>query len=319
MTNAATIDLTSYDAIIINTSGGKDSQAMMDEIVRLARTQGCFDRLIAVHADLGRMEHEGTRELAEAQAIHYGLPFEVVERPQGDLLDNVMQKHTSIVKRDKRDKSGKLQHPWPDTQNTWCTSEHKTAQITKLMTSIVDEFSTSTWGRKFHRGSDMPRKVRILSCLGLRSQESGKRSKRLAEMVAENGFAARFEVKASNGKRTVDEWFPIADWTTDEVWVRIHESGAPWSPVYDGLSKGDRKGMSRLSCCFCIMASKRDLVISARNNKSLAQEYIKVEKATNSRFTMAMSIEELVELAASPEALNIVGQEPTEDTFDCAA
>jgi len=316
---SATIDLTSYDAILVNTSAGKDSQAMMDMIVKLAREAGCLDKVIAVHADLGRVEHQGTLELAREQAEFYGLPFEVVERTQGDLLDNILQKHASIVRRDKRDRSGKLQHPWPDTQNTWCTSEHKTAQVTKLMTALVDKISNRIWGRKFSKGSDMPRKVRILSCLGLRSQESGKRSKRLAEMVAENGVAARFETKASNGKRSVDEWFPIADWDLEQVWACIFESGAPWSPVYDGLTKGDRKGMSRLSCCFCIMASKRDLVISAKHNPALAQEYIKVENLTKSRFRMDMSISELVELAASPEADKIIGQEPTEESFDCAA
>ena len=157
---SATIDLTSYDAILVNTSAGKDSQAMMDMIVKLAREAGCLDKVIAVHADLGRVEHQGTLELAREQAEFYGLPFEVVERTQGDLLDNILQKHASIVRRDKRDRSGKLQHPWPDTQNTWCTSEHKTAQVTKLMTALVDKISNRIWGRKFSKGSDMPRKVR---------------------------------------------------------------------------------------------------------------------------------------------------------------
>jgi len=61
-------DLTDFDLVLVNTSGGKDSQAMLHYLVTLAREQGALDRLVAVHADLGRVEWEGTRELAREQA-----------------------------------------------------------------------------------------------------------------------------------------------------------------------------------------------------------------------------------------------------------
>jgi 3'-phosphoadenosine 5'-phosphosulfate sulfotransferase (PAPS reductase)/FAD synthetase len=309
--NVFALDLTSYDIIIVNTSGGKDSQCQMGVIVEMAKKQGCLDKVIAVHADLGRMEHTGTMELAREQAEAYGLPFIVVTRKQGDILDNVMQKHESIVKRDKRDKNGEIQVAWPDKDNSWCTSEHKTAQVMKLVTKLVDEFSIKTWGRKFHRGSDMPRKVRILSCLGLRSEESGPRSKRLAKMIADNGHAIRPNHKGhSNGKRSVDEWFPIESWTTKQVWDYIEASGVRYAPTYDGLSKGDRCGMSRLSCCFCICASKRDLVISARKYPELAEEYIKIERATGKTMRQDFSITELVKLANSPEGDELIANPP---------
>lgn len=62
------IDLASFDCIVINTSAGKDSQAMMDYVVGLARAAGVLHKVIAVHADLGRVEWKGTRELAETHA-----------------------------------------------------------------------------------------------------------------------------------------------------------------------------------------------------------------------------------------------------------
>ena len=46
-------------------------------------------RLVVAHADLGRVEWPGTRELAEEQARHYGLEFVAVARPQGDLLEHI--------------------------------------------------------------------------------------------------------------------------------------------------------------------------------------------------------------------------------------
>ena len=68
-----TPDLTSYDWILLNTSGGKDSQTAMDVTVRDAHRVGVTDRLVAVHCDLGRVEWKGTRELAEEQARRYGI------------------------------------------------------------------------------------------------------------------------------------------------------------------------------------------------------------------------------------------------------
>lgn len=48
-----TPDLRSYDVLLVNSSGGKDSQAMLDHVVRLAREAGVADRIVVVHCDLG--------------------------------------------------------------------------------------------------------------------------------------------------------------------------------------------------------------------------------------------------------------------------
>jgi 3'-phosphoadenosine 5'-phosphosulfate sulfotransferase (PAPS reductase)/FAD synthetase len=141
-----TMDLREYDFVVINSSAGKDSQAMLDYVVQLAREQGVVDRLLVVHSDLGRSEWKGTRELAERQAKHYGLPFHVVQRSQ-DLLDHVEQK-------------GML----PSSTTRYCTSDHKRDQIVKVVRKL------KTVGRA----------ARVLNCMGLRAQESRKR----ASMVA---------------------------------------------------------------------------------------------------------------------------------------
>ena len=88
-----TPDLAAYDLILVNSSAGKDSQAMLTHLVALADAAGVpRARLVVVHADLGRVEWEGTRELAAEQAAHYGLRFEVVTREKGDLLDQIEQR-----------------------------------------------------------------------------------------------------------------------------------------------------------------------------------------------------------------------------------
>ena len=64
---ADTPHLADYDVILLNTSAGKDSQAMMDLVVAQARAEGVVGRLIAVHCDLGDVEWPGTRHLAAEQ------------------------------------------------------------------------------------------------------------------------------------------------------------------------------------------------------------------------------------------------------------
>jgi 3'-phosphoadenosine 5'-phosphosulfate sulfotransferase (PAPS reductase)/FAD synthetase len=84
------VNLNDYDWIVINSSAGKDSQAMTHYVCSLAQAQGVkWNKMVMVHCDLGRVEWKGTRELAEAHAKHYGLRFEVVKREQSDLLQQI--------------------------------------------------------------------------------------------------------------------------------------------------------------------------------------------------------------------------------------
>ena len=187
--------LADYDVVLINTSGGKDSQAMLDFVVAVAEAQGVpRSKLVAVHCDLGRVEWEGTRELAGEQVRHYGLRFIAVSRPQGDLLDHVEER-------------GK----WPSPAARYCTSDHKRGQVYRVLTRLVRELN-------------LDRPARILNCLGLRAAESDKRAAKAA---------FERDVKASNGKRAVDTWLPIHGWTEAEVWERIRRSGVRHHWAYD--------------------------------------------------------------------------------------
>jgi 3'-phosphoadenosine 5'-phosphosulfate sulfotransferase (PAPS reductase)/FAD synthetase len=190
-------DLTAYDVILLNTSGGKDSQAMIDYVVELAQAAGVTDRLVAVHADLGRVEWAGTRELAERQVVHYGIRWEVVSRPQGDLLTQIEQRGM-----------------FPSSTARYCTSDQKTGQVARLLTALAAE----------HRAAGNTTPVRILNVLGLRAEESPARAKKPAFSHDE---------RASNGRRYVDRWLPLHAWTEAQVWARIEASGVEHHPAYD--------------------------------------------------------------------------------------
>jgi 3'-phosphoadenosine 5'-phosphosulfate sulfotransferase (PAPS reductase)/FAD synthetase len=191
-------DLARYDWVVVNSSAGKDSQAMLDFVVEQAdRARVPRQRLVVAHADLGRVEWPGTRELAEEQARHYGLEFLAVSRPQGDLLEHITQR-------------GKF----PSPAARFCTSDHKRGQITKLFTLLTR--------RSFEAGHRPP--VRILNCLGMRAEESEARARRPPFCANE---------MASNGKRWVDDWLPIHSWGVSQVWERIRASGVRHHPAYD--------------------------------------------------------------------------------------
>lgn len=191
-------DLAGYDWIVVATSAGKDSQVTLGVTVEAARVAGVDGRVVAVHADLGRVEWPGTKELAAEQADCYGVRFEVVKATGGDLLDRV-----------------EARGMWPDAARRWCTSDLKRGPCRTLFTRLTDE-----WRNGGGRG-----RCRILSVMGMRAQESPARAKRPA---------FRHDDGASNKtRRYVDEWLPVHAWTLDEVWAYIAASGVPHHPAYD--------------------------------------------------------------------------------------
>jgi 3'-phosphoadenosine 5'-phosphosulfate sulfotransferase (PAPS reductase)/FAD synthetase len=211
------MDLSVYQVVLINTSAGKDSLAMLDHVYSVAVARGVTDRLQAVHCDLGRMEWAGTRELAEKQCARYGVPLHVISRSQ-DLLSHVEQRGM-----------------WPSSTTRYCTSDHKRAQVSKVITRLVNDH-IAEYGVHVH----------VLNCMGLRAQESSARAKK-----------APFERNEylSNRKRTVDNWLPIHEWTESQVWDLIRSKGLPYHYAHD-------LGMPRLSCVFCIFAPREALLLA---------------------------------------------------------
>lgn len=104
----------------------------------------------------------------------------------------------------------------------------------------------------------------IVNCMGMRSEESPSRAK-LASL--------KFSARNSKAGREWYDWLPIHDWKVDEVFRLIAEMGQSPHWAYS-------KGMTRLSCCFCIMASKSDLRIAAQLNPALYRRYVELERST---------------------------------------
>lgn len=261
-------DLESFDWILINTSGGKDSQTMMRHAVSACKRAGVNPaRIVAVHADLGRIEWPGCPELAREQALLNGITrFEVVKRTGGDLLEYVRRR-------------GK----WPSSQQRYCTSDFKRGPIRRVMTMLTAERYPVN---RLRSGAE----VRILNCMGMRAQESPARAKK---------SPFELDLAASNGKRAVWNWLPIHRWTVEEVWADIRQSGIPHHPAYD-------LGMPRLSCCFCIFAPKAALMVAGKHRPELLAEYVQTERDINHRFRVDVSLADIQAAVISGAAVEPV-------------
>lgn len=182
--------------IVVNSSGGKDSQTALRAVVEACDRQGIDrSRIVVSHQCLGRMEWAGTLELVKRQVAHYGLRLEVTRYRNKDgeektLLDYVRSR-------------GK----WPSNNQRYCTSDFKRGPGQRVITALC---------RESHGD--------VLYVFGFRSEESPARAKK--KVLARN-------TRACTKSREVWDWCPILDWTEDEVWKDIHASGVPYHPAYD--------------------------------------------------------------------------------------
>jgi 3'-phosphoadenosine 5'-phosphosulfate sulfotransferase (PAPS reductase)/FAD synthetase len=238
-------------------SGGKDSQAMFAILSIIIPA----DQLHVVHADLGDVEHEGVKsfiqdnidghELLVAEPIH-------ADGSKKDFFSMVR------ARREKLDSDGKFDAPaFPGNGPRFCTSDLKTGPIWKVIRNATDA-------------------TIVVNCVGLRSQESDRRSKTIAEKGTFNE-----NKKNSNTVRQAFDWFPIAHWTIEEVWAAIAAKGQERHPAYNA-------GNDRLSCVFCIFGSQGDLERGAKARPDLARKLIKLEREVRSTMFNGASLADKV-------------------------
>ncbi len=188
--------LSQWQWIVVNTSGGKDSQTALRHIVAACDRENVDrSRIVASHQHLGRCEWPGTLQLVEQHARIYGIRLETSQyrnkaREQIDLLEYVRRR-------------GK----WPSAKQRFCTSEFKRGPGGRVLVRLGQE-----------------RPGPILNIYGFRAVESTARAKK-----REFSFNRRF----SSSSRMVFDWLPIHDMSLDEVWTDIRASGVPYHPAYD--------------------------------------------------------------------------------------
>lgn len=153
---------------------------------------------------------------------------------------------------------------WPSASTRQCTSDLKRGPIQREV-------------RAYAKANGF--KV-IVNCLGLRAQESPGRAKRQTFRKNETD---------SNSVLTWYEWLPIHELKADEVFANIRAAGQEPHYAYS-------LGNERLSCVFCIMASRNDLKHGATHHPELLEQYAELEVRTG--YTMHMNRIPIRELAA---------------------
>lgn len=270
-----TLNLHQFDRIMVNSSGGKDSQTVLREVMRLVDLAGYpRENIVVFHADLGRVEWPGVKELTQEQAEHYGLRFVTGKYRNKDgenptLLDYVR-------------KRGK----WPDNKNRFCTSDFKRGPGGRVLTQL---------------SRDVGKDCRILNVFGFRAEESPARAKK--QRLAFNEKASTKARKDGTRMRAVWDWCPILDWKEDQVWQSIRDSGVRHHRAYD-------LGMPRLSCAFCIFAPKTALMIAGSFNPELLDEYVAVEQEIGHTFTHKLPIADVkkaLETGEQPDTEDLHG------------
>jgi 3'-phosphoadenosine 5'-phosphosulfate sulfotransferase (PAPS reductase)/FAD synthetase len=191
--------LRGFDAIVVNSSGGKDSQTALHRVAVIADEAGVLDRVTVLHCDLGHVEWPGALTLAATQSAYYGVPFQVRRREHGGLLDLVLRRRL-----------------WPSANARYCTSS--------LKRDVARRFYTETARQAAVTG----RPARLLSVMGIRAAESRARAARPAVFL---------DRASSSGRREVTVWHPIHELSTAQVWAAINASGAPHHPVYRHVSR----------------------------------------------------------------------------------
>lgn len=222
-------------------SGGKDSQAMFAAMSKIVPA----DQLHVVHADLGEVEHLDVKDfirsnidgkdLQIAQAIH-------ADGSKKDFFTTVRARRASL------DAQGRFDAPaFPSSAARFCTSDLKTGPIWKVIRKIAGDAKI------------------VVNCVGIRAEESPARAKKI-----ESRGTMNVNTKNTNSKRQAFDYWPIADWTIDQVWNEIDEKGQERHPAYDA-------GNDRLSCAFCIFGSRNDLRLAAKTRPELLQKLTDLE------------------------------------------
>lgn len=206
------------------------------------------DQIVVVHAHLGAIEWDGVQAHIEENIDHELHTVQAVNK-QGETKDFLSMASSRGM--------------WPSPQYRQCTSDLKRGPIYKFIRATMKA-----------RGS-----LLAVNCTGMRAEESAARSKKTA-------WSGNKEL--SKAGRTVFEWMPIHDWSTDEVFDRIYAAGQKPFHAY-GL-RGEKN--QRLSCVFCIMGSVNDHRNGAAHRPELYAQIVQMEKDMDHTMFQGKSLEE---------------------------
>ena len=311
-------------AVIIGDSGGKDSQATKIALARQRDYEGWTNEVRAVHCNLGEdVEWPESLPMCRKTSQVTNIPLQVVMRPQGDLIEQIKERAIKLEGTDKPF--------WPSSSARYCTAGQNRDQIDKVLrqyplvisvAGIRADESTERCERIDERGVVSVRPA--VSASWLYTEENGKRRPYAPDVAIEMWLERRdqqlglFDDISSDIGRLVLDWYPLADWTLDDVWEacgtsqeELNQRRKVYAYGEDLLVKGQPKlaavyfrealdgwpchpcyvyGNTRCSCMFCVLGSIGDHRTAAKHHPEALARLVDLEQEYGSLFKKNYSI-----------------------------
>jgi 3'-phosphoadenosine 5'-phosphosulfate sulfotransferase (PAPS reductase)/FAD synthetase len=298
-------------SLAVSISGGKDSQAMLKALSGLWCEMNYPGEIFVIHAHLGRAEWPQTLPHCRSLAATYDIPLIVVERPQGDLVDEIKARMQKLA--------GSGKPFWPSASNRYCTSDQKRDQIDKVLRAPFWPDAKNRYCTSHHKTNQIDKEFRhhnlIISAEGIRWDESPARSKKpeyeirtqiTAKPLRELSIEDALDYRSLN-QRLAITWRPIISWSKAQVYEYCGHSLEEleirrelYKFGYYELALNDWSmhpayvfGNDRLSCVLCILGSLNDLRTGAEHNPGLLDVYIELEEVGGFTFKKGFSLREL--------------------------
>lgn len=275
--------------VSISISGGKDSQAMMNYVVPLVPDNAVH----FVHADLGRAEWPQTPAFVDKLVADTDDPLIVVRRTKGDLVQRIEERLTQVSTLTGEPPAKPF---WPSSAQRYCTSDLKRDPIHKHQRSLG-------------KGN------LIVSCVGMRSEESPRRAKMPTVAVEKRitckqlrNLSPQDALNQWDGTgRLVLLWLPLHDWLVGRVWEEIgttetelhrrqalYQAGKAKAAVKDWPAHvAYVYGNERLSCALCVLACKGDLQNGKKHHPELYERYVQLEQQSGFTFKNGQALGDL--------------------------
>ncbi|PND30342.1 hypothetical protein C1I89_29925 [Achromobacter pulmonis] len=243
--------LAGHAPVYVGVSGGKDSQALAYRVREHLDAIGHVGVRALIHADLGRIEWRDSAPVCERLAERLGWELVTVRRPAGDMVDRWLSRWAANIERYRTLSCVKLIMPWSSAAQRFCTSEMKPQIIARAI-------------RARHPGGP------VVSAVGLRRDESAARARRPV---------AKQDAGLTRVRGVGLAWNAILHWPRQDVLDYIAQCGGVLHEAYRIY------GSTRVSCAFCVLASRGDLRASARceDNAAVYRELVELE--TRSTFS----------------------------------
>lgn len=230
---------------VFSVSGGKDSGAALHAgNAWLDKMGHPRTRRLALHADLQRAEWPETLDTVRRVADHVGIRCDTTVQNK-DLVWRFEDRWRRCLLRYTELETIALPTPWSSSSSLFCRSEQKEVSLSRYKAKLA---------------GTMP----VVGVTGLRRQESARRAG--IEICSNDGAMQR------RNNRYGLLWNPIAEWSAQEVFDYHAAHGIPLHRAYS-------LGATRLSCAYCVLASRNDLTVAYTSGENLPtyRAYVSLE------------------------------------------